>query len=158
MSGSSPFAPRPIAGSPVISGRNSGTSTTHVSDRGNRCGSFPLSNWTETDVWRYIESEGIDIVPLYFAAPRPVVGRDGMLIMRVDERMALKEGETVRMRNARFCTLGCWPLTGAIESAADSVPAIIDEMRALTTSERTGRLIDRDQSGSMDRKKREGHF
>ncbi len=119
---------------------------------------FPLSNWTESDVWRYIESEGIDIVPLYLAAARPVVERDGMLIMRVDGRMALKKGETVRVRQVRFRTLGCWPLTGAIESAADSVPAVIDEMRALKTSERTGRLIDRDQSGSMERKKREGYF
>ncbi len=119
---------------------------------------FPLSNWTEADVWRYIESEGIDIVPLYLTAPRPIVERDGMLIMRVDGRMELKEGETVRMRRVRFRTLGCWPLTGAIESAADSVPAVIDEMRALRTSERTGRLIDRDQSGSMERKKREGYF
>ncbi len=119
---------------------------------------FPLSNWTESDVWRYIESEGIDIVPLYLAAARPVVERDGMLIMRVDGRMALKKGETVRVRRVRFRTLGCWPLTGAIESAADSVPAVIDEMRALKTSERTGRLIDRDQSGSMERKKREGYF
>ncbi|MCE2518854.1 MAG: sulfate adenylyltransferase subunit CysD [Alphaproteobacteria bacterium] len=119
---------------------------------------FPLSNWTESDVWRYIESEGIDIVPLYLAAARPVVERDGMLIMRVDGRMALKKGETVRVRQVRFRTLGCWPLTGAIESAANSVPAVIDEMRALKTSERTGRLIDRDQSGSMERKKREGYF
>ncbi len=119
---------------------------------------FPLSNWTEADVWRYIESEGIDIVPLYLAAPRPVVERNGMLIMRVDDRMALEGTETVSMRRVRFRTLGCWPLTGAIESAADSVPAVIDEMRALKTSERTGRLIDRDQSGSMERKKREGYF
>lgn len=113
---------------------------------------FPLSNWTETDVWRYIESEGIDIVPFYLAAPRPVVERDGMLIMRVDERIALKEGETVRMRHVSFRSLGCWPPTGTIESA------VIDELRALKMSERAGRLIDGDQQGSMEWTKREGCF
>ncbi len=116
---------------------------------------FALSHWSESDVWRYIESEGIDIVPLYLAAPRPVVERDGMLIMHVDERMALRQGETVRMRRVRFPTLGCWPLTGAIESAADSVPAIIDEMRTLKTPQTTGRPADCEQPGSMAGAKRE---
>ena len=119
---------------------------------------FPLSNWTELDVWHYIDMEGIEVVPLYLAAPRPVVERDGMLIMRADERMPLATGEIPETRRVRFRTLGCYPLTGAVESDADTVPAIIREMLAARTSERQGRLIDRDRSGSMEKKKREGYF
>lgn len=119
---------------------------------------FPLSNWTELDVWRYIERENIEVVPLYFAAERPVVERDGQLIMRDDDRMQLKPGEVVRMEKVRFRTLGCWPLTGAIRSEADSVAAIIKEMRETNASERQGRVIDFDPSATMEDKKREGYF
>ena len=119
---------------------------------------FPLSNWTELDVWQYVHAQRIDIVPLYFAAKRPVVERDGMLIMVDDERMELAEGEAPEMRSVRFRTLGCYPLSGAIESTAATVPEIIEEMRLAKFSERQGRLIDHDASGSMERKKREGYF
>ncbi len=119
---------------------------------------FPLSNWTEADVWAYIQQENIPVVPLYFAAPRPVVERDGALIMRDDERLVLKPGETVETRMVRFRTLGCYPLTGAIESTAATLPEIIAEMRAARTSERQGRIIDHDGSGSMEQKKQEGYF
>ena len=119
---------------------------------------FPLSNWTELDVWDYIRAEDIPVVPLYFAAPRPVVERDGTLIMVDDERLPLKAGETPRMVEVRFRTLGCYPLTGAIRSSASTLDAIIAEMRASTASERQGRLIDHDESGSMEKKKREGYF
>nr|WP_204760309.1 sulfate adenylyltransferase subunit CysD [Lentzea nigeriaca] len=117
---------------------------------------FPLSNWTELDVWRYVERERIPVVPLYFAAQRPVVDRDGMLIMVDDDRMPLTEPP--RHELVRFRTLGCYPLTGAVRSEARTVQEIVEEMRAATTSERQGRLIDHDQSGSMERKKREGYF
>ena len=127
-------------------------------DRGEEVRVFPLSNWTELDVWQYIHTEGIDIVPLYFAAPRPVVERDGMLIMVDDERMPLKPGERPEPRMVRFRTLGCYPLSGAIESSAATLPEIIDEMLRARQSERQGRLIDFDASGSMERKKREGYF
>ncbi|MGE0213050.1 MAG: sulfate adenylyltransferase subunit CysD [Parvibaculaceae bacterium] len=119
---------------------------------------FPLSNWTELDVWQYIYQEGIDIVPLYFAARRPVVARDGQLIMVDDGRMPLKEGEAPEMRLIRFRTLGCYPLTGAIESPAATLQEIIQEMLVATTSERQGRVIDHDQSASMEKKKQEGYF
>ena len=119
---------------------------------------FPLSNWTELDIWQYIYLENIDIVPLYFAAERPVVERDGMLLMVDDARMPLRPGEVPEMRKVRFRTLGCYPLTGAIESGADTLPAIIQEMRLTRTSERQGRLIDHDQSGSMEKKKMAGYF
>ncbi len=119
---------------------------------------FPLSNWTELDVWQYIWQEKIAIVPLYLAAPRPVVVRDGNLIMVDDERMPLKEGEQPLMRKVRFRTLGCYPLTGAIESDADTVPAIIREMLLSTSSERQGRVIDHDAAASMEKKKQEGYF
>jgi sulfate adenylyltransferase subunit 2 len=119
---------------------------------------FPLSNWTELDVWLYIYRRGIPIVPLYLAAQRPVVQRDGTLIMVDDERMPLDPGEQPAMRKVRFRTLGCYPLTGAIESDADTLPAIIQEMLLTTSSERQGRVIDRDSSASMERKKREGYF
>jgi len=119
---------------------------------------FPLSNWTEFDVWQYIRAENIPVVPLYFAKPRPVIERDGMLIMRDDDRLPLGPGETPRMLTVRFRTLGCYPLTGAILSQACSLDAIIDEMRNARTSERQGRLIDHDDSGSMEKKKREGYF
>ena len=127
-------------------------------DRGEEVRVFPLSNWTELDVWQYIHTEGIDIVPLYFAAPRPIVERDGMLIMVDDERMPLNPGERPEPRMVRFRTLGCYPLSGAIESRAATLPAIIDEMLRARQSERQGRLIDFDASGSMERKKREGYF
>jgi sulfate adenylyltransferase subunit 2 len=119
---------------------------------------FPLSNWTELDVWQYIYREQIPIVPLYFAAERPVVERDGALIMVDDDRMPLAAGEQPTLRRVRFRTLGCYPLTGAIESGADTLPAIIREMLLTRTSERQGRVIDRDQSASMERKKQEGYF
>jgi sulfate adenylyltransferase subunit 2 len=119
---------------------------------------FPLSNWTELDVWHYIQRESIPIVPLYLAAPRPVVVRDGVLIMVDDDRMPLAAGEVPQRRSVRFRTLGCYPLTGAVESTASTVPEIIAEMEVTTMSERTGRVIDRDRSGSMERKKQEGYF
>jgi sulfate adenylyltransferase subunit 2 len=119
---------------------------------------FPLSNWTELDVWEYVRAESIPVVPLYFAKERPVVERDGTLIMVDDDRLPLRPGETPQMRRVRFRTLGCYPLTGAIESDADTLDAIIEEMRASTTSERQGRLIDSDESASMEKKKREGYF
>jgi sulfate adenylyltransferase subunit 2 len=119
---------------------------------------FPLSNWTELDVWEYIRAEEIPVVPLYFAKPRPVVDRDGTLITVDDERLPLQPGETPRMLEVRFRTLGCYPLTGAIQSSATTLDAIIEEMRASTSSERQGRIIDHDESGSMEKKKREGYF
>ncbi len=119
---------------------------------------FPLSNWTELDVWQYIHREAIPVVPLYFAAVRPIIERDGLLILRDDERIPLKPGETVQPRLIRFRTLGCAPLTGAIESDAITVPEIIAEMLVATTSERQGRAIDHDEAGSMEQKKREGYF
>jgi sulfate adenylyltransferase subunit 2 len=119
---------------------------------------FPLSNWTELDIWQYIWLEQIPIVPLYFAASRPVVERNGSLIMVDDPRMKLDPGETPQMRKVRFRTLGCYPLTGAVESEADSLTAIIQEMLLTKTSERQGRVIDHDQSASMEKKKREGYF
>jgi sulfate adenylyltransferase subunit 2 len=119
---------------------------------------FPLSNWTELDVWAYIEREQIPVVPLYFAAERPVLWRDGTWIMRDDERMPLLPGEVVQHRMVRFRTLGCYPLTGAVESTATTVPEIIAEMRASRSSERQGRLIDFDSAGSMELKKQEGYF
>jgi sulfate adenylyltransferase subunit 2 len=119
---------------------------------------FPLSNWTELDVWQYIHLESIPIVPLYFADERPVVERDGTLIMVDDERMPLLPGEQVQHRKVRFRTLGCYPLTGAVESAASTLPQIIQEMLLTTTSERQGRVIDHDSSGSMEKKKQEGYF
>jgi sulfate adenylyltransferase subunit 2 len=119
---------------------------------------FPLSNWTELDVWQYIYLEHIPIVPLYFAKKRPVVQRDGALIMVDDERMPLHAGEKPTLRNVRFRTLGCYPLTGAIESEADTLSAIIQEMLLATTSERQGRVIDFDSTASMEKKKQEGYF
>ncbi|HTC14704.1 MAG TPA: sulfate adenylyltransferase subunit CysD [Steroidobacteraceae bacterium] len=119
---------------------------------------FPLSNWTELDVWQYIYLEQIPLVPLYFAAVRPVVERDGTLIMVDDERMPLKPGEQPMMKKVRFRTLGCYPLTGAIESSADTLPAIIQEMLLTRTSERQGRMIDHDAAASMEKKKQEGYF
>jgi len=119
---------------------------------------FPISNWTELDIWQYIYLEQIPIVPLYYAAVRPVVERDNMLIMVDDERLQLREGERVEMKSVRFRTLGCYPLTGAVESTADTLPEIIQEMLLTKTSERQGRLIDHDQAGSMEKKKQEGYF
>src|SRR6188768_3756593 len=119
---------------------------------------FPISNWTELDVWQYIHVENIPLVPLYFAADRPVVSRDGQLIMVDDERMPLLPGETPEMKRVRFRTLGCYPLTGAIESDAATLPAIIQEMLLTRVSERQGRVIDMDQSASMEKKKVEGYF
>ena len=119
---------------------------------------FPLSNWTELDVWLYIHREGIQVVPLYFAAPRPVVERNGLLIMVDDDRLPLDPGEKPKLETVRFRTLGCYPLTGAVRSTANTVPQIIEEMLVSTTSERQGRAIDFDQAGSMEKKKREGYF
>ncbi|MDX5373329.1 MAG: sulfate adenylyltransferase subunit CysD [Pseudomonadaceae bacterium] len=126
--------------------------------RGESIRAFPLSNWTELEIWQYIHLENIPIVPLYFAAKRPVVERDGVLIMVDDERMPLRDGEQPQLRSVRFRTLGCYPLTGAVESEADSLPAIIREMLLATTSERQGRVIDHDSTGSMEKKKVEGYF
>jgi len=119
---------------------------------------FPLSNWTELDIWQYIMAEEIPIVPLYYAAKRPVVERDGMLVMVDDDRMQLNEGEVAEERLVRFRTLGCYPLTGAMESDAASLPEIVREMLLAKTSEREGRLIDHDEAASMEKKKREGYF
>jgi len=119
---------------------------------------FPLSNWTELDIWQYIYLENIPIVPLYFAAERPVVERDGALIMVDDARMPLRPGETPQIKSVRFRTLGCYPLTGAVESTAATLPEIIQEMLLTTTSERQGRVIDHDQAASMEKKKQEGYF
>ncbi|UQG54457.1 MULTISPECIES: sulfate adenylyltransferase subunit CysD [unclassified Marinobacter] len=119
---------------------------------------FPLSNWTELDIWQYIYLENIDIVPLYYAAKRPVVERDGTLIMVDDDRMPLAPGETPEMKMVRFRTLGCYPLTGAVESTATTLPEIIQEMLLTKTSERQGRVIDHDGAASMEQKKREGYF
>ena len=119
---------------------------------------FPISNWTELDIWQYIHLENIPIVPLYFAAERPVVERDGAWIMVDDDRMRLEPGEVPQMKKVRFRTLGCYPLSGAVESEATTLPQIIQEMLLTTTSERQGRLIDHDQAASMEKKKREGYF
>ncbi|HDY97953.1 MAG TPA: sulfate adenylyltransferase subunit CysD [Pseudomonas sabulinigri] len=119
---------------------------------------FPLSNWTELDIWQYIYMDNIPIVPLYFAGERPVVERNGSLIMVDDERMPLEPGETPMMKQVRFRTLGCYPLTGAVESTAATLPEIIQEMLLTRTSERQGRMIDHDQAGSMEEKKRQGYF
>jgi sulfate adenylyltransferase subunit 2 len=120
---------------------------------------FPLSNWTELDVWQYIMAEGVEIVPLYLASPRPVVERDGLLLMVDDERFRLRVGETIETRSVRFRTLGCYPLSGAVESEADTIEKVVQEMLLATTSERQGRIIDRDAGeGSMEKKKQEGYF
>lgn len=119
---------------------------------------FPLSNWTEVDIWLYIYTQNIEIVPLYYAAPRPTVHRDGALIVVDDDRMPLDPGETPELMSVRFRTLGCYPLTGAIRSTADTLPAIIKETLTATVSEREGRVIDRDSAASMERKKQQGYF
>jgi sulfate adenylyltransferase subunit 2 len=119
---------------------------------------FPISNWTELDIWQYIYLENIPIVPLYYSRVRPVVERDGMLILKDDDRIKLAPGEKVQMKSVRFRTLGCYPLTGAVESEATTLPEIIQEMLLTRTSERQGRLIDHDQAGSMEKKKQEGYF
>ena len=127
-------------------------------DKGESIRVFPLSNWTELDIWQYIHLENIPIVPLYFAAKRPVVERDGTLIMVEDDRMPIGPDDKVEERMVRFRTLGCYPLTGAVESTATTLPEIIQEMLLTTTSERQGRVIDHDSSGSMEKKKQEGYF
>jgi sulfate adenylyltransferase subunit 2 len=119
---------------------------------------FPLSNWTELNLWQYTRAEGLAVVPLYFAAPRPVVRRDGVWIMRDDDRLPLLPGEVEEVRMVRFRSLGCYPLSAAIESSATTLDDIVEEMLATRTSERSGRLIDNDQAASMERKKREGYF
>jgi sulfate adenylyltransferase subunit 2 len=126
--------------------------------KGEQIRAFPISNWTELDVWQYIHAERIPIVPLYLAAPRPVVDRDGVLIMVDDDRMPLRDGETPQLRSVRFRTLGCYPLSGAVESSATTIMDVIAEMLLATTSERQGRVIDHDADGSMERKKQEGYF
>ena len=126
--------------------------------KGESVRAFPLSNWTELDIWLYIYREQIPVVPLYFAAPRPVVERDGALIMVDDDRLPLKPGEVPELRSIRFRTLGCYPLTGAVESNADSLEAVIAEMLVARTSERQGRVIDHDPAASMEKKKQEGYF
>ncbi len=119
---------------------------------------FPISNWTEKDIWQYIKRENIDIVPLYFAAPRPIVVRDGNIIMVDDERFPLREGEKPEIKSVRFRTLGCYPLTGGVESTATTLDEIIDETLSAVSSERTSRVIDNEAAGSMERRKREGYF
>jgi sulfate adenylyltransferase subunit 2 len=126
--------------------------------KGESIRAFPISNWTELDIWQYIHLEGIEIVPLYFSAKRPVVERGGLLIMVDDERMPLNPGEVPQMKSIRFRTLGCYPLTGAVESDATTLPEVIQEMLLTTTSERQGRAIDHDQAASMEKKKQEGYF
>ena len=126
--------------------------------RGESMRVFPISNWTELDIWQYIQLENIPIVPLYLAAPRPTVTRDGMILMVDDERFRLRDGEVPVERSIRFRTLGCYPLTGAVESHAATLTEVIQEMLLTTTSERQGRAIDHDQAGSMEKKKREGYF
>jgi sulfate adenylyltransferase subunit 2 len=126
--------------------------------KGESIRAFPLSNWTETDIWQYLLKEEIPIVPLYLAADRPVVRRDDQWIMVDDDRMPLQPGETPEMRKVRFRTLGCYPLTAAVESSAATLPEVLHEMLSIRTSERSGRLIDHDESGSMEKKKREGYF
>jgi sulfate adenylyltransferase subunit 2 len=133
------------------------TYNTHIR-KGESVRVFPMSNWTEMDVWLYIQRENIPVVPLYFAKPRPVVERDGALIMVDVERFTLREGETVQMRQVRFRTLGCYPLTGAVESSATTLESIIEEMATSRSSERQGRVIDQDPTASMERKKQEGYF
>jgi len=127
-------------------------------DKGESIRVFPLSNWTELDIWQYIHLEGIPIVPLYFAAKRPVVEKDGVLIMVDDERMPIDKNDKIEEKMVRFRTLGCYPLTGAVESTATTLPEIIQEMLLTKTSERQGRVIDHDSSGSMEKKKQEGYF
>jgi sulfate adenylyltransferase subunit 2 len=126
--------------------------------RGESMRVFPISNWTELDIWQYIHLEGIEIVPLYFAEPRPTVERDGLTLMVDDDRFPLKDGEVPVMKSIRFRTLGCYPLTGAVESNAKTLPEVIQEMLLTTTSERQGRAIDKDQTASMEKKKQEGYF
>jgi len=133
------------------------TFNTHIR-KGESVRVFPLSNWTEMDVWLYIQRENIPVVPLYFAQLRPVVERDGAWIMVDDERLVLRDGEAVQLREVRFRTLGCYPLTGAVESKADTLAKIIDEMARSRSSERQGRVIDHDPTASMERKKQEGYF
>jgi sulfate adenylyltransferase subunit 2 len=127
-------------------------------NRGESIRVFPLSNWTELDVWQYIHLERIPIVPLYYAAPRPVIQRDGVMILVDDDRLKFRPGEKPQVKTVRFRTLGCYPLTGAVESTATTLPEIIQEMLLCTTSERQGRVIDNDDEGSMEDKKREGYF
>ncbi len=127
-------------------------------NKGESIRAFPLSNWTELDIWQYIYLENIPIVPLYYSKERPVVERDGMLIMKDDDRLVLEPGEKIEMKSVRFRTLGCYPLTGAVESEAATLPDIIQEMLLTKTSERQGRLIDHDSAGSMEKKKQEGYF
>ena len=127
-------------------------------NKGESIRAFPISNWTELDIWQYIYLEQIPIVPLYYSAKRPVLERDGMLIMVDDDRMPLNPGETPEMKSVRFRTLGCYPLTGAVESEAATLPEIIQEMLLTRSSERQGRMIDHDQAGSMEKKKQEGYF
>jgi len=127
-------------------------------NKGESIRAFPISNWTELDIWQYIYLEQIPIVPLYYSAKRPVVERDGMLIMVDDDRMPLNPGEKPEMKSVRFRTLGCYPLTGAVESEAATLPEIIQEMLLTRSSERQGRMIDHDQAGSMEKKKQEGYF
>ncbi|PZP49604.1 MAG: sulfate adenylyltransferase small subunit, partial [Agrobacterium fabrum] len=126
--------------------------------KGESVRAFPLSNWTEVDIWRYIEAENIPLVPLYYAAERPYIERDGMMILAEDERLELLPGEEIKHGSIRFRTLGCFPLTGAIRSEAATLQEVIAELEIATVSERQGRAIDRDQSGSMEKKKREGYF
>ena len=133
------------------------TFNTHIR-KGESVRAFPLSNWTEMDVWLYIQRENIPVVPLYFAKPRPVIERDGAWIMVDDERLELRDGEMVQLREVRFRTLGCYPLTGAVESKADTLAKVIDEMARSRSSERQGRVIDQDPTASMERKKQEGYF
>ncbi|MGS3571216.1 phosphoadenosine phosphosulfate reductase family protein [Klebsiella pneumoniae] len=147
-SASTPSATVSTAGTRKISVRSCGTTTTARLTKAKAFRVFPLSNWTELDIWQYIYLENIEIVPLYLAAERPVLERDGMLMMIDDDRIDLQPGEVIEKRMVRFRTLGCWPLTGAVESEAQTLPEIIEEMLVSTTSERQGRVIGRDQAAA----------
>jgi sulfate adenylyltransferase subunit 2 len=157
-SGSCPSVPPSTAGTPRCSGPELWRLYNTRKGPGENFRAFPISNWTELDIWQYIYLEDIPIVPLYFAGERPVVERDGNLIMVDDDRMRLLPGEVPQMRSIRFRTQGDYPLTGAIESTAATLPEIIQEMLLATTSERQGRVIDHDQAASMEKKKQEGYF
>jgi sulfate adenylyltransferase subunit 2 len=153
------FRSASIAGIPRTSGPSCGGSTMRGRPGGKSMRVFPISNWTELDIWQYIHLEGIEIVPLYFSAPRPTVIRDAMILMVDDERFPLAQGEVPVERSIRFRTLDCYPLTGVVESEATTLPQVIQEMLLTTTSERQGRAIDRDEGGAgMEKKKQEGYF
>ena len=157
-SGSFPCAMTKCIGTRASNGLKSGRFIIASWRQGIQCECFPLSNWTELDIWRYIHREQIEIVPLYFAKPRPVVWRNGAMLMVDDDRFPLDKGESPELRMVRFRTLGCYPLTAAVDSKAETLDAVLEEMASTRLSERHGRLIDHDQAGAMEQKKRNGYF